>query len=110
MNKKVSKEPVSYQGQNCQVTVVNQLVESMLMEPKSKHRGLYYQIIEQLKSGFEIIPIRISYFKHNDQIHQWIIETCKKEVERYLKLAIIQFAKSLNISIIQSNFKVRLIK
>jgi hypothetical protein len=93
---------------------INKLEEYISIHHKGldhlNSRRLVWPLIVQVESGFETIPIKISYFKHDDQIHQWVIETSKKEVERYLKLAIIQFTRSLNIPIICSNFKVRLIK
>lgn len=76
-----------------------------------KSRKLKSPLIEQIESGLGIIEIDRSAFKKNDthtQLRRWISETCPKTVQAYLKLAIIQFARSLNVPIINPSFKVRL--
>jgi hypothetical protein len=108
MDKNRSKESILHQGQNRQTNVVNHLVIYLSMQPRSKTRGLYYQLFDHLESGFDVIPFKISYFKYDDLIHQWIITTCKREVEGYLKCALVQFAQSQDIPIINPSFRVRL--
>jgi hypothetical protein len=89
--------------------IVKKLEECISVQYRlSKQRQLYHPIIEQVKSGFGIIPIKISYFKYDAQLHQWIDGTCERIVEEYLKLAIIQFAESLDTRINNLKFEVRL--
>lgn len=110
MDKKLSKESILRQGQDRQINVVNHLVVYLSMQPRSKARCLYYQLFDHLESGFNVIPIKTSYFKYDIIIHQWVIETCKREVERYLEHAILQFAQSQDIAITNPSFQVRLLR
>jgi hypothetical protein len=108
-DKKSTKSPVIKEHYN--KAIVKRIEEYISVQCRlSYQRTLYHPMIEQVKSGLGTIPIKISYFKHVDQIYQWMIETYQSEVEKYLKLAIIKFARSQNAPVVNPDFSVRLLR